>query len=211
MKIKKSIAFLLSLVMMLSIVSPLSVAAETSADTPVITVESLADTAGATIDVDVVIENNPGILGATLEFEYDEGLTLLNATAGDAFSALTMTKPGKFASPCKFVWDAQEISSEDVKDGTILTLQFKIDENADAGDEFSINVSCENGDIINTNLHSVDVDLVSGSICVVDFLPGDFEHGVFLLLYFRALCQRLWTMVSWYSLPSGRVMTKPLL
>lgn len=74
--------------MMLSIVSPFSVAAEAFAETPVITVKSLADTAGATIDVNVVIENNSGILGATLEFEYDEGLTLLNATEGGAFSAL---------------------------------------------------------------------------------------------------------------------------
>ena len=175
MRIKKSIAFLLSLMMMLSIVSPLSVAAETSAETPTITVQSLADTAGATINVNVVIENNPGILGATLEFEYDEGLTLLNATAGDAFSALTMTKPGKFTSPCKFVWDGQEISSEDVKDGTILTLQFKIDENADAGDDFEIDISYENGDILDANLCAVDVDLISGCISVVDFLQGDLD------------------------------------
>lgn len=175
MRIKKSIAFLLSLMMMLSIVSPFSVAAETSAETPTITVQSLADTAGATINVNVVIENNPGILGATLEFEYDEGLTLLNATAGDAFSALTMTKPGKFTSPCKFVWDGQEISSEDVKDGTILTLQFKIDENSDAGDDFEIDISYENGDILDANLCAVDVDLISGCISVVDFLPGDLD------------------------------------
>ena len=86
--------------MMLNIITPASVAAETSYDIPTITVQSLVDTAGATIDVNVVIENNPGILGATLEFEYDEGLTLLNATAGDAFSSLTMTKPGKLISPC---------------------------------------------------------------------------------------------------------------
>ncbi|MBQ7118591.1 MAG: InlB B-repeat-containing protein [Oscillospiraceae bacterium] len=175
MRIKKMAAFLLSLVMMLNIITPASVAAETSYDIPTITVQSLVDTAGATIDVNVVIENNPGILGATLEFEYDEGLTLLNATAGDAFSSLTMTKPGKLISPCKFVWDGQEITSDDAKDGKILTLQFKIDDFAKAGEEYHINISYQSGDIIDADLGTVEAVLVNGCVSVVDYLPGDLD------------------------------------
>ncbi len=175
MKTKKLIASLLSLVMILSIITPTSVLASTSVAKSTITVKSVTDTAGATVDVDVIIENNPGILGATLEFAYDEGLTLINASNGEAFSSLTMTKPGKFISPCKFVWDAQEITSDDVKDGKILTLQFKIDDNAQAGDEYNINVSYQSGDIIDADLATLEANLVNGCVSVVDYLPGDLD------------------------------------
>ena len=46
------------------------------------------------------------------------------------FSVLTMTKPGKYTSPCKFTWDGQELSTDDIKDGTILNLKFSIGDSA---------------------------------------------------------------------------------
>lgn len=173
MKSRKIIAYVLSLIMILATLTPLNTFAETG--TPTITVESVVDAPGVTVDVNVVIENNPGILGATLEFTYDSGLTLTGAVLGEAFSAFTMTKPGKFTSPCKFVWDAQDISDDDIKDGTILTLKYKIDENATSGDEYGINVSYQDGDILDTNLSSVDVTIKNGSVSVVDYLPGDLN------------------------------------
>ena len=130
MGFKKSIALLLSLVMMLTFAAPIVSAADTASSTPTVSVQSVTDIAGATVNVAVSIANNPGILGATLQFEFNEGLTLVSVESGEAFSALTMTKPGKFTSPCKFVWDGQEISDADIKDCKILTLQFRIDENA---------------------------------------------------------------------------------
>lgn len=175
MKSRKILVFFLSVVMVLSAITPLSAFAETAGGQPVISIKSVNDTAGAVVDVTVEITNNTGILGATLGFTYDSGLTLLNATEGEAFSALTMTKPGKFVSPCRFVWDGQEITQKDVKDGIILTLQFKIDENAEAGTEYSINMSYKKGDILDADLNSVDVKLVNGSVGVVDFLPGDLD------------------------------------
>ncbi len=175
MKLKKAVALFLSIVTMLSIAMPVSALAENTAGTPTISIQSVNDTAGATVSVNVVVENNPGILGATLGFTFDDGLTLLNATAGEAFSSLVMTKPGKFTSPCRFVWDGQEISAEDVKDGTILTLQFKINEAANAGDEYNITMSYNTGDILDANLNSLDVKLVNGSVGVVNFLPGDLD------------------------------------
>ena len=175
MKLKKMLALFLSVIMTLSVIAPLSVFAGEAGSLPVISIKSVNDTAGAVVDVTVEITNNTGILGATLGFTYDSGLTLLNATEGEAFSALTMTKPGKFVSPCRFVWDGQEITQKDIKDGTILTLQFKIDENAKSGDEYSISMSYKKGDILDADLNSIDVKLVNGSVGVVDFLPGDLD------------------------------------
>ena len=171
MKRERILSALLSVMMIFTIITPFSVLAEE--DTPTITIQSVSDTAGATVNVDVALANNPGIMGATLKLTYDAGLTLVDATSGDAFSALVMTKPGKLVSPCKFVWDGQEISTEDIKDGTILTLQFKIDENAVAGDEYEIKL--ESDGIQDMNVNSVNVTIENGTVSVVDYLPGDLN------------------------------------
>ena len=34
---------------------------------------------------------------------------MTDAKSGEAFSTLVMTKPGKFGSPSKFVWDGQDL------------------------------------------------------------------------------------------------------
>ncbi len=172
MKFRKTMATLLSVVMLFTLFTPFTVSAEA---TPVISVESVTDIAGATVNVDVTIENNPGILGATLTLTYDDGLTLINATEGEAFSALMMTKPGAFTSPCNFLWDGQEINAGNIKDGTILSLKFKISENANAGDEYAVNLSYASGDIFDANVQPIDIAINSGSISIVDYLPGDLN------------------------------------
>lgn len=161
------------MVMLLTTLMPISIFAATG--TPTITVQSVTDIAGATVEVDVVLANNPGILGAILTISYGEGLTLLDATSGEVFLGHSMTKPGKFESPCKFVWDGEDISGIEVKDGTMLTLQFKIPENAEAGHEYPVNVSCAAGDITDNDLNDIIPTIVNGSVNVVDYMPGDLN------------------------------------
>lgn len=169
---KKITSLLLTIVFTLSLAMPVFAAENTN---PIITVQSVSGSPGSTVDVDVTIKNNPGILGATLSFTYDNGLTLTGATAGDAFSALTMTKPGKFTSPCNFTWDAQDISTDDIKDGTIITLQFKISDTAENGTDYNITVSYAKEDIIDANLNPVDIDIKNGTVTAIDYMPGDLN------------------------------------
>lgn len=169
---KKITSLLLMIVFTLSLAMPIFAAENTN---PVITVQSVSGSPSSMVDVDVTIKNNPGILGATLSFTYDNGLTLTGATSGDAFSALTMTKPGKFTSPCNFTWDAQEISTDDIKDGTVLTLQFTINDNAENGTEYNITASYESGDIVGTDLNPIDVEIENGTVTAIDYMPGDLN------------------------------------
>ena len=55
-----------------------------------ITVESKEAEAGQSVVVNVLIKDNPGIIGTTLEVSYDEGLTLVDAVSGEAFEKLNM-------------------------------------------------------------------------------------------------------------------------
>lgn len=167
------ISAFLTVVMLLSLMTSLPVYA--AYEGAVVSVQSVSDTAGSLVDVNVVIENNPGILGATFQLEYDDGLTLVDATNGEAFSVLAMTPSATLASPCKFVWDGQDITSEEIKDGTILTLRFKIKETAVDGDSFAVNVSYKTGNIFDANLDPIDVAINNGFVSVIDYMPGDLD------------------------------------
>lgn len=172
---KKCLKRILSMFLVIAMIAPILpinvFAAESNK--PMITVESMNAAPGETINVDVTIKNNIGILGATLKFAYDDGLTLIDATAGDAFSYLTMTKPGKFVSPCKFVWDGVDCSSADLEDGVILTLKFQVAENVKDGTELNVSVTAPEGEIYDNDVNVVDVATTNGKVTVTDYTPGD--------------------------------------
>ena len=62
---------------------------------------------GTEVEVNLNIQNNPGIAGATLNIEYASQLTITNAEAGDAWKNLTFTVPAKFDNPSTFLWDSE--------------------------------------------------------------------------------------------------------
>lgn len=126
---------------------------------------------GSTVTVNVSIENNPGILGATLKIDYDEGLVLTGAKAGEALSGLSMSMPGKFVSGCRFPWDGQDLAAEDVKDGTLLSLTFQLPEDAENGAEYTVSATCL--DPVDTNLNALSVPAATGTVSVLSYLSGD--------------------------------------
>jgi len=170
---KKLVSLFLAFVLIASLM-PVDVYATESANT-VIRAETVTASPGTTIDVNISIENSPGILGATISLSYDMGLTLISAKNGDAFSALAMTSPSSLSSPCNFLWDGQDFSSENIKDGVILTLTFAVSENAMTGGVQNIRITYHDGDIIDGDLGPVVVDMVNGSITVIDYMPGDLN------------------------------------
>lgn len=116
------------------------------------------------------IENNPGIVGLTLQISYDESaMTLSNAENGTAIKGenITFTPP---KSGSNFVWSGTSVKSDEVSDGTLLTLTFDISENAKLG-EYPISVSCLNA--VDNELKKVPIKIDSSSISIIDYMPGD--------------------------------------
>lgn len=168
---RRIFALFLSLALILSLL-PVGAAAAEAAE---LSVESVIAFPGETVEMDVVLRNNPGILGATLTFHFDERLTLVDARAGDALSMLTMTKPGQFVSPCNFVWDGQELAPGDIRDGVILTLTFAVSDEAEVGSSLDVEVSYQPGGVVDGDLRPVNLTTLGGSVAVVDFTPGDLN------------------------------------
>ena len=106
---KRIICFVIFLAALAFAVTPVLPAAAAANSDPVISVDDVYVVPGETVDIHVLITDNPGILGATLKLTYDSKLTLTEAKNGSAFSVLSLTKPGKFESGCKFEWDGQEL------------------------------------------------------------------------------------------------------
>ena len=121
---------------------------------------------GETVDVPITLSGNSGICGANIVISYDKNLQLTGITKGSALPSLSMTKPGSIASNLfTIVWDGTE---EDNTDGTIAVLTFKTPSNAG---KYSINVSYDEGDIVDGTLSPVNVTLKNGSITVEDSAP----------------------------------------
>ncbi|MBQ7572875.1 MAG: S-layer homology domain-containing protein [Clostridia bacterium] len=132
-----------------------------------ITVGKAEAKAGDNVDIEVKIDNNPGVLGMALAVEYDmDNLTLENAINGEAFSnVLDFTSSKTLISGTRFLWDGIELNPQDIKNGTILTLRFHISDTAKEG-KYPITVAYRAGDIVDNNLSNIDLNIENGGITV---------------------------------------------
>ena len=173
---KRTLSLLLTVALIITMMPQGIVTAKATENSAVtVCVESVSAQPGETVNVNVSIANNPGLLGAGFTVSYDSGITLINAEAGDAFSALVQTKPGNFSSPCNFMWDAQEIKPDAIKDGVFLTLAFQVSEETKTGDAFEVRISPMTGNNIDVDFRPVQIDTASGTISVVSYIPGDLS------------------------------------
>lgn len=133
-----------------------------------LSVESVKASAGdKLVTVRISVKDNPGILGMRFSVSYDESvLTLMGALNGDAVSGiLTLTKAKTLCSGCNFVWDGIEIDTEDVKDGTVLELQFRVSDSAAAGN-YPITIRYNSGDIVDNDLQKLSPYIQNGYISI---------------------------------------------
>lgn len=124
-------------------------------------------TVGQETQVQILIQNNPGILGMTLSVYYDEAsCTMKEATTGEALEGiLDLTASNTLGSGMRLMWDGIDIAQEDVKDGVIANLTFCIADNAPAG-KLPITVRCYDGDAVDRDLQSVALQIENGYIQV---------------------------------------------
>ena len=166
---KRIVAALLTLALVFSCVPVTTFAAENA--TAALTVADVYATPGSTVTVDVEIEGNPGILGATLSVSWAEGLTLVDSANGSAFSELTFQAPSRYTNGCNFVWYGSAIS--EAVDGTVLTLSFEVAETATDADSFAIEITYDSRDILDENYNAVELAVTNGSVRIVTYTPGD--------------------------------------
>lgn len=182
-RMRKSAAFMLATIITASMIPPnmlisyttentkmVSGTDDTNSKNPVISVKKTWGVSGNQAKVVLSMENNPGIVGLTLQITYnDSALTLINAENGTAVSGenISFTPP---SSGTNYVWAGTSVKPEEVSDGTLLTLTFEVKEDAQLG-EYPIVVSCS--DAVDNDLKQVPIRVNSNTFAVTDYVPGD--------------------------------------
>ena len=155
--IKKLTAIILTVLLMLS-AFPLAFAA----GTPTIKVSSATAAPGETVNLKVSLSNNPGINTFAFGFDYDTTrLNLVDVTLADGAE-------GSLSYVQKAIWiktTKTNGSYDTTYNGDYLNLEFKVLDNAAAGDA-SVAVTYTQGDISNENEEDVDFALVAGKVTV---------------------------------------------
>ena len=142
---------------------------------PTLTVKSRKGSAGKFVYVYVNYDNNPGTLGAAFTVSFPEELALYDVIEGEALSELFFTSGGSLTSPITFSFDG--VGDPDTTSGRLLTLVFKIPDNAPLGEVYDISLSHEEKNIVGANMKPLDVRTANGSITVVDYTPGDVDDS----------------------------------
>lgn len=168
---KRLISFLCVMVMLLGMFPcGTPAAAAVTAGTPVVTVEQRWATGGQTIELDISIENNPGIIGGKFTVSWAEELELISAESKEAFDELNYQKPSNFnRNGTNFMWYGDSVS--EVLDGTFLTLTFKVKDGVTTEKNLAVHVVAK--DVLNMNKEAVAVDCISGGVRIINYIPGD--------------------------------------
>ena len=92
----KLLSFLLVIMMVISNVS-IPIKAQGNLN-PTLQVNSVSAVPGETVDVLVTIKDNPGMISSNLKISWDQGLELISAENGEAFSTLSLVTPDPLVS-----------------------------------------------------------------------------------------------------------------
>ena len=164
---KKIISMILAgTLMLLSISVPCGAQ---GAQTPTVAASIVEAKAGETVDVEISLENNPGIVAMTLKVEYDtEALTLLAVADAGVFGAQSH-KP-EMESPYTLVWCNDTATENYMIEGTIATLTFKVNEAAVTGETYpvSLSYSYKSYDIFDKDLNRIEFAVADGAVTIVE-------------------------------------------
>ena len=176
---KRIISFVLAMVMFLVVLPMPAQATNSTTVEPVISIDDTYGKPGETVDVYIDLKNNPGITSAKLSISFDSELTLIGAENGAAFSVLSYMPPnqlengGSISGTCQFAWFSADIADENIKNGTILKLTFRVSENAEVGKLYNVTVSGD--DVVDKYLNEFTLQ-ADADIAVIDYKPGDVNN-----------------------------------
>ena len=133
--------------------------------TPTLQVEEIKAKRGSVAKVKINIKNNPGILGMKFSVYFDEeALSINKVDNGVAFKdILTFTKSKYLVSGSNYIWDGMDIQNSDIKDGTVLEIEFMINKDTPAG-KYPITIVCGKSDAVDNDLNLIEFVIIDNYI-----------------------------------------------
>ena len=157
-RIIKGLSFVLSLLIICSAISSITVFAESKPR--IVVSQAEAKKAGDTVDITVSLENNPGIVSATMKVSFDsDALTLKNVKDGGVLG-MQYHKP-ELTSPYTLVWANDTATRNFAVNDTIATLTFAIKDGAEKGKTYPVELTY---DYDNYDIYDKDLNLIRFSV-----------------------------------------------
>jgi len=158
---------------------------------------------GNTVEIAVKLENNPGIASMTLKVSYDSSAMQLTSVT-DAGKLGTSVHSDNYASPYTLCWVNDTAKENFTENGTVVTLKFKILDDAAVGNyPISISYDYDNFDIYNIDVEKVKFDTVKGSITISNVLIGDVNNDGTVNNLDRLVLTRY--LANWVDYPESAV------
>ena len=146
-------------------------------NTPQIVVESKSVSPGSTIDIPVLLKNNPGVVAVNLWIRYNsDWLTLVNISDS---GILGVPDHGgdKTQVPYHLYWHNDTSQENFSKNGTIATLTFQVKEGIPV-DNYPITITPDSSaGMYNVDLTPYTPDITNGNIEVSNAVWGDVYHN----------------------------------
>ena len=127
---------------------------------------------GETITVEIVMQNNPGVIAVGLDVGYDpEQLTLVGVKDAKLLNAPNMDESLK-ANPYRLYWCDSTAEANNTANGVIATLTFEVADGCTA-EETWIELSYLANNVIDKDKQPVSFSLTNDSVKIVPCLLGD--------------------------------------
>ena len=140
-------------------------------NTPKLVLSSRDAFVGQTLDVTISLENNPGIAIMNFAMKYDSSvLELVKITNGTVLNSPVHLTSAIQANPYIFNWSDYLAMENNTADGVIVTLQFRVLDEAAAGDT---EITITPYSILNVNLQNVAFTTMNGILNIQSGLRGD--------------------------------------
>lgn len=123
--------------------------------------------AGETVDIEISLENNPGIISMLLSVDYDKSVFALKEVKDAGILGSQLHSNNVSVNPYTLFWSNGTAKTDFTANGTVATLTFSVAENAVTGN-YPIKVAYDKqkDGIFNFNLEAVDFAIENGSISV---------------------------------------------
>ena len=128
---------------------------------------------GSTVDISINIVNNPGIVSAKMQINYDTNALTLKKVTDAGILGSTAHSPA-LTSPYTLYWNNGSARENYTVNGQIATLTFEINSNAIKG-IYPISIDFTDDDILDVDMNSVSFEPSDGFIEITDAIIGDMN------------------------------------
>ena len=138
----------------LSLLLAMSVASFAADEEGTITVGSASGKAGESVEIEIEVDDNPGIAMARLFVSYDADVLEIKDVEDGGIWGKQVHSNNLESNPYTLFWSNPTTTENIVENGTLATLEFKIKSGTKAGD-YPITISYSNSDVIDKDMGRV--------------------------------------------------------